>query len=138
MEGGGGAGLGGRLSFRQIGEGRTVPASPQLTGIMWRQLRGRVSSLFLVDNDTGRVLAAFPDSASAFARDVTKDHLDWFKSLKESSMSARQAATTDGTGVQGGENGAYHLIAIPALGTAGCAPRGGPGGRSGAGAGASG
>ncbi len=108
-----------RLNFRQIGEGRTVPASAQLTGIMWRQLRGRVANLFLVDNENGTVLAAFPSDSDRFAREITQSHLDWFKSLKAPSMSHLQSPSP------AAKVGKYHLIAIPAVGA--FPLRGGPG-----------
>jgi serine phosphatase RsbU (regulator of sigma subunit) len=104
-------GLGGRLNWRRFSEMRTVPVTPQLTGIMWRQLRGRVSQLFLVDTDNGRVLASFPDQTDATAKVLTADNLSWYRGLKEPTMSRfHRADEASGKG--------YHLIAIPALGTA--------------------
>jgi hypothetical protein len=100
----------GRMNWRRFSEMKTVPVTPQLTNIMWRQLRGRVSELFLVDTDNGRVLAAFPDENDKLAKEITAENLAWFKGLKEPTMSRFHRAE------QASEKG-YHLIAIPALGT---------------------
>jgi hypothetical protein len=101
-------GPGGRMNWRRFSEMKTVPVTPQLTNIMWRQLQGRVSQLFLVDTETGRVLAGYPEDADKQAKEITAENLAWFKKLKEPTMSRFQR------GDAGVAN--YHLIAIPAAG----------------------
>jgi serine phosphatase RsbU (regulator of sigma subunit) len=111
--------LSGRFSMRRFSETRTVPVTPALTAIMWRQLRGRVSQLFLVDNETGRVLASFPETKDGNAREITQENLEWFKGLKEPSISRfRRAEGADG----------FHIIAVPAVAIGGGPGGGGAGG----------
>jgi serine phosphatase RsbU (regulator of sigma subunit) len=81
-----------------------------LVGVMWRQLRGRVSQLFLVDNESGRVLTYYPDNSAGLAGQITKEQLEWFRTLKETSMSHLQKSP------DGNTLGDYHLIAVPAMG----------------------
>ncbi len=123
-----------------LSEGR-MDVQPQFLDALWLQLRGRVTALFMVD-ENGRVVAAYPQgddqqptaAAVALATRITGEpgQLEWFKALKEPSLSDFHRGNP-GIGSATG----YNLLALPAsemerVGANGQAvPSGGFGGRGG-------
>jgi sigma-B regulation protein RsbU (phosphoserine phosphatase) len=99
-----------RISLRQYMETHPLGVDQRLAGVMWKQLRTRVSHLFVIDNETGKIIAYYPDGGEAFARRITADNLEWFRSLKDTSMSHLVKSADDDS------LGDYHVIAVPAMG----------------------
>jgi serine phosphatase RsbU (regulator of sigma subunit) len=115
------------VSLRQYMEAHPLVVDQRTAGVMWRQLRTRVSDLFVVDNETGRLVAYYPDNGEKFAQQMVKEHLEWFKTLKDTSMSHLMKANDSGRADSLGD---YHVIAVPAMGLEGNGggPAGGGGG----------
>jgi serine phosphatase RsbU (regulator of sigma subunit) len=112
---GGGRGFG---RANPLTEGR-VDVNPQYLDALWLQLKGRVSALFMVD-ENGDVLAAYPQDpnpkdgpSKALAAQITSERLDWFKKLTEPSVSDFRRGNP---GIAAATMSGYHLLAVPASG----------------------
>ncbi|HVS71623.1 MAG TPA: hypothetical protein VHQ47_10250, partial [Phycisphaerae bacterium] len=87
------------------------PVNDTMVNDMWKQLQGRISQLFVVDNQTGEVTMSLPSDEEGTAQALATAHLEWFKGLKSASMKA--FAKTNGSE----EDAGYHLLAIPTVWT---------------------
>lgn len=99
-----------------LAEGR-VDVQPQYLDALWLQLKGRVSALFMVD-ENGEVRRAYPqdtravnEASRALAAKITSERLDWFKKLTEPSVSDFRRGNP---GIAGATISGYHLLALPA------------------------
>ncbi|MGN6367788.1 MAG: PP2C family protein-serine/threonine phosphatase [Phycisphaerae bacterium] len=97
-------------NLRQRFQQRPALVDQRSMSMMWKQLNGRVADLFVVDNETGKVVGHYPETKDAleFGERLAAKHMEWLRGLKETSISTLQREAANPVGD-------YHLIAVPAL-----------------------
>jgi len=99
---------------RRLSDIKTIPVTPAMLSIMWRQLSTRVETLFVVESSFGRSTVYFPETPRGREESarLADKHADWLKTITEPVVSPF---------FQNDAGEGYHLIAVPGVGPA---PRG--------------
>jgi len=88
---------------------QTLPRfGPFTAGLIWRQLQGRASHLFIVEHKTAAVTLSLPLDEPNLPRVLARNHAKWLESLQDAAISPFLKFTGSGNG--------GHMIAVPGVG----------------------